>query len=221
MRGWVVLAVLLALLPAAGAAADPAASVFPGGWRQGWARSVEGRKLSYRWGNPGFAVSLLCRAVDATWAVEWEGEPAAGGGRDGHLGVARGAEQRDLAPPLRAAARRPRGRHVRHGRRDGEPHVDGRGPGRRAAPAPDHAHRQLRRALRLHGPDRAPRAGRGRPATVPHRAGGGREPGLRARLRGAGHGVGEGGGGGGRAEGRAPAAHRRRQPPRARPFRSW
>jgi alpha-mannosidase len=80
VRGWVAFSVALGLLPAAGAAADPAASVFPAGWRQGWARSVEGRKLSYRWGNPGYAVSLLCRAVDATWAVEWEGEPAAGEG---------------------------------------------------------------------------------------------------------------------------------------------
>jgi alpha-mannosidase len=58
------------------AAADEAAALFPAGWKQGWARSVEGRKLSYRWAYPGFAVSLLCRAVDATWAVEWEGEPA-------------------------------------------------------------------------------------------------------------------------------------------------
>ena len=64
------------LLPAVGAAAEPSAAVFPPGWKQGWARSVEGRKLSYRWGYPGFAVSLLCRAVDATWAIEWEGEPA-------------------------------------------------------------------------------------------------------------------------------------------------
>ena len=54
------------------------------------------------------------------------------------------------------------------------------------------------------------------PAALPHRAGGGREPGLRARLRGAGDGVGEGRRGGGRPEGRAAAAHRRRQPPRSR-----
>jgi alpha-mannosidase len=73
---------LLTLLPAAGSPAEPAASVFPQGWRQGWARSLEGRKLSYRWGYPGFAVSLLCRAVDATWAVEWEGEPAPAVGPD-------------------------------------------------------------------------------------------------------------------------------------------
>ena len=76
MRGTMVLAAAAALLPAIGAPADPATSAFPPGWRQGWARSVEGRKLSYRWGYPGFAVSLLCRAVDATWAVEWEGEAA-------------------------------------------------------------------------------------------------------------------------------------------------
>lgn len=67
---------LAALLPAAGAPADPAASVFPPGWRQGWARSVEGRRLSYRWGYPGLAVSLLSRAVDATRAIAWEGEAA-------------------------------------------------------------------------------------------------------------------------------------------------
>jgi hypothetical protein len=65
----------LALVPAVGAEADPATSVFPSGWRQGWTRSVEGQKLSYRWGYPGFAVSLLCRAVDPTWAIEWDGEP--------------------------------------------------------------------------------------------------------------------------------------------------
>ena len=75
MRRTVALAAVAALLPAVAAPADPAASAFPPGWRQGWARSVEGRKLSYRWGYPGFAVSLLCRAVDATWAVEWEAEP--------------------------------------------------------------------------------------------------------------------------------------------------
>ena len=70
------MAILLAVSAMGRAAvADPAASVFPPGWKQGWARSVEGRKLSYRWGYPGFAVSLLCRAVDPTWAVAWEGEP--------------------------------------------------------------------------------------------------------------------------------------------------
>ncbi len=66
---------LAVLLAATGATADPAASVFPPGWRQGWTRSVEGQKLFYRWGYPGFAVSLLCRAVDPTWAIAWEGEP--------------------------------------------------------------------------------------------------------------------------------------------------
>ena len=75
MRRAAALTTLAVLLPAAGATADPAASVFPPGWRQGFSRSVEGRKLSYRWGYPGFAVSLLCRAVEATWAIEWEGEP--------------------------------------------------------------------------------------------------------------------------------------------------
>jgi hypothetical protein len=71
-----VLAALAALVPALGAPADPAVDVFPAGWRQGWARSLDGRKLASRWGYPGLAVSLVCRAVDATWAVEWEGEPA-------------------------------------------------------------------------------------------------------------------------------------------------
>jgi hypothetical protein len=65
--------VSVALLATA-AAADPS-TVFPPGWKQGFSRSVEGRKLSYRWGYPGFAVSLLCRAIDPTWAIEWEGEP--------------------------------------------------------------------------------------------------------------------------------------------------
>jgi alpha-mannosidase len=76
MRCAIACAALASLLPAVASPAEPAADVFPPGWRQGFARSVEGRKLSYRWGYPGFAVSLLCRAVDATWAIEWEGEPA-------------------------------------------------------------------------------------------------------------------------------------------------
>jgi alpha-mannosidase len=63
-------AAMLALAPAP-AVADPA---FPSGWRQGFTRSVAGRNLSYRWAYPGYAVSLLCRAIDATWAVEWEAE---------------------------------------------------------------------------------------------------------------------------------------------------
>ena len=75
MRCAIAFVALVSLLPAVGAPAEPSAAVFPPGWKQGWARSVLGRKLSYRWGYPGFAVSLLCRAVDATWAIEWEGEP--------------------------------------------------------------------------------------------------------------------------------------------------
>jgi hypothetical protein len=76
MKGRRILASALpALLASAVGSADPAGAVFPPGWKQGWARSVEGRKLSYRWGYPGFAVSLLCRAVDPTWAIAWEGEP--------------------------------------------------------------------------------------------------------------------------------------------------
>ena len=71
----IVAGVVLAVLAAGAASADPATAVFSPGWKQGWARSVEGRKLSYRWGYPGFAVSLLCRAVDPTWAIAWEGEP--------------------------------------------------------------------------------------------------------------------------------------------------
>jgi hypothetical protein len=71
-----VITTVAAHMPAAGALADPASSVFPPGWRQGWARSVDGRKLSYRWGYPGFAMSLLCRALDSTWAIAWEAEPA-------------------------------------------------------------------------------------------------------------------------------------------------
>ncbi len=63
----IALTALAALFPAIAAGADAANSVFPPGWRQGWVRSVEGRKLGYRWGYPGFAVSLLCRAVDPTW----------------------------------------------------------------------------------------------------------------------------------------------------------
>jgi hypothetical protein len=67
---------LLALSAAgATAGADPSAGLFRAGWKQGFVRGVEGRKLSYRWAYPGYAVSLLCRAVDPTWAVAWEGEP--------------------------------------------------------------------------------------------------------------------------------------------------
>ncbi len=74
-----VIALLAAVappLPVAAGAVEPTRSLFPAGWRQGWVRSVEGRKLSYRWGYPGFAVSLLCRAVAPDWAIAWEGEPA-------------------------------------------------------------------------------------------------------------------------------------------------
>ena len=78
----VVTGVVASLAMPKGAAATEAASLFPTGWKQGWARSVEGRTLSYRWAYPGYAVSLLCRAVDATWAVEWEGEPAPPGRPD-------------------------------------------------------------------------------------------------------------------------------------------
>ena len=82
-------AALAAVLSASAMAAPPdqAAFLFPAGWKQGFVRSVEGRELSYRWAYPGFAVSLLCRAVDATWAVEWEGEAAPPGGPGGrHAG---------------------------------------------------------------------------------------------------------------------------------------
>ena len=58
------------------APAEPRRGRLPSRLGQGFARSVAGRKLSYRWAYPGYAVSLLCRAVDATWAIEWEGEPA-------------------------------------------------------------------------------------------------------------------------------------------------
>ncbi len=218
MRRTIALAALAALLPSVGAPADPAASVFPAGWRQGWARSIEGRKLSYRWGYPGYAVSLLCRAVDPTWAIEWEGEAPPAAGPDEtvtyvwHVGL----NSRRVAPPLRAAARRSTAPDVRHRRRRRERHLDDRGERRRAPPLPDDADRQLRRALRLHGPDPRPAAARGRTATLPHRARGRGEPGLRARLRGAGHGMGEARCRGGGPLGRAAAAHRGRQPPRPR-----
>jgi hypothetical protein len=96
MRRAMLLTTLVALL-AVGARADTAASIFAPGWRQGWVRSVEGRKLGYRWGYPGFAVSLLCRAVDPTWAIEWEGAPAPPGAPDEtvtyvlHVGLNSGA----------------------------------------------------------------------------------------------------------------------------------
>jgi hypothetical protein len=80
MEKRIAIAAMATLLATAGESADQAASIFPPRWRQGWARTVEGRKLSYRWGYPGFAVSLLCRAVDRTWAIEWEGDPAPGVG---------------------------------------------------------------------------------------------------------------------------------------------
>jgi hypothetical protein len=76
LRRTIALAAFAALVPAAGTPADPASALFPAGWRQGWVRGLEGRTLPYRWGYPGFAMSLLCRAVDPTWAIEWEGEPA-------------------------------------------------------------------------------------------------------------------------------------------------
>jgi alpha-mannosidase len=57
------------------ATAPPGRDLFPAGWLQGWASSVEGRKLSYRWAYPGYAVSLLCRAMAEDWAVSWNGAP--------------------------------------------------------------------------------------------------------------------------------------------------
>ena len=69
-----LLVVAALLVPAARLRADEAASVFPAGWRQGYARSVAGQKLSYRWAYPGFAVSLLSRAIDPGWTIAWEAE---------------------------------------------------------------------------------------------------------------------------------------------------
>jgi alpha-mannosidase len=97
MRRAIACAALVLLLPAVGTPDEPAASVFPPGWRQGFTRSLLGRKLPYRWGYPGFAVSLLCRAVDPTWAIEWEGEPLPATSPDGtvtyvfHVGLNSGA----------------------------------------------------------------------------------------------------------------------------------
>ncbi|MFN8092758.1 MAG: glycoside hydrolase family 38 C-terminal domain-containing protein [Vicinamibacteria bacterium] len=67
-----LLAVALAASSTLAAETDP---VFPPGWRQGFARKITGRDLSYRWSYPDHAVALLCRAVDASWAIEWEAEP--------------------------------------------------------------------------------------------------------------------------------------------------
>ena len=215
-RHWPLPILVAALFALASSSFAAAGETFPPGWRQGFTRSVAGRTLSYRWAYPGYAVSLLCRAVDATWAVEWEGG-AGPRGRDrraGELCLARRAELRPRAPPLLARARRASARRVRHRRRHGEPRLDGHGRGRRAPLDADDAHRQLRRAIRLHDAHRAPPApGRGAAAPAPRARGGG-QPGLRARVPG-----GRARGGarrrrGGGAEGRPADADRRGEPPR-------
>jgi alpha-mannosidase len=65
----------VAVLACGRASADDDDPTFPSGWRQGFARRVAGHDLSYHWGYPGYAVALLCRAIDASWAIEWEAEP--------------------------------------------------------------------------------------------------------------------------------------------------
>jgi alpha-mannosidase len=69
-----LLVVVALLVPAGRSRADEAAAGFPAGWRQGYLRSVAGQKLSYHWAYPGFAVSLLSRAIDPGWAIAWEAE---------------------------------------------------------------------------------------------------------------------------------------------------
>jgi alpha-mannosidase len=86
------------LLFAHQAGAQPASQPvsLPVTWLQGYARRVAGEVIGYPWAYPGQTHTLLSRAVDGKWVIEWEGEPV-GPGRDGetvtyvwHAGLASG-----------------------------------------------------------------------------------------------------------------------------------
>jgi alpha-mannosidase len=84
MRRVSALVLTLALAAASSALAqDPArAPNIPAGWLQGYARTIAGQVIGYPWAYPGQIPTLLARAVDGTWRVEWEGQAAPPGPED-------------------------------------------------------------------------------------------------------------------------------------------
>ena len=82
-------AVILALATALAAAAPALAQQteptldIPAGWLQGYARTISATQvIAYPWAYPGQVSTLLVRAVDGKWRVEWEGQPAPAGPPD-------------------------------------------------------------------------------------------------------------------------------------------
>ncbi len=144
-----ILALATALATAAPAPAQQAATPtldIPAGWLQGYARTVSATQvIAYPWAYPGQVSTLLVRAVDGTWRVEWEGQAGAGraAGRTRRLSVARRARVRLRRPPVHADGQRHAVRDVHVGPRRHRPHVDGakartaaRSRSRRSASAP-------------------------------------------------------------------------------------
>ncbi len=55
----------------------------PAGWLQGYARTITATQvIAYPWSYPGQVSTLLVRAVDGAWRVEWEGQAAPAGPQD-------------------------------------------------------------------------------------------------------------------------------------------
>jgi alpha-mannosidase len=79
------LVLALALAAAAPARAQEAAPTLdiPAGWLRGYTRTISATQvIAYPWAYPGQVSTLLVRAVDGTWRVEWEGQAAPAGPPD-------------------------------------------------------------------------------------------------------------------------------------------
>ena len=85
MRRMPALVLALALAAAVPAAAQQTAPTLdiPAGWLQGYTRTISATQvIAYPWAYPGQVPTLLVRAVDGTWRVEWEGQAAPAGPAD-------------------------------------------------------------------------------------------------------------------------------------------
>ena len=71
----IVLACLVASLPAAAQEQVRGPVSVPDRWLQGFARAVSGELLVYPWAYPGQAKALLSRTTTGKMRIEWEGEP--------------------------------------------------------------------------------------------------------------------------------------------------
>ena len=71
-----IFAFAMALATAAPALAQETAPTLniPAGWLQGYSRTISGQVIGYPWAYPGQIPTLLSRAVDGSWRVEWEGQ---------------------------------------------------------------------------------------------------------------------------------------------------